>query len=62
VSDPCQSFPPWPAVHGCGGGAVIPCNYTVVVKNNCDGSTALALINTAILKLAEKTVLQVKFI
>ena len=31
--EPCQSFPPWPAVHDIGEGAFIPCDYVIQSKN-----------------------------
>jgi hypothetical protein len=39
TGEPCQSFPPWPAPYETGGGAVVPCCYTV--KTMDDGHVAL---------------------
>jgi hypothetical protein len=33
TGEPCQSFPPWPAVSEKGGGIVIPCTYAIRAKN-----------------------------
>ncbi|XP_070552299.1 uncharacterized protein [Ptychodera flava] len=55
---PRQSFPPWPAVDEKGGGALIPADYFITVSDE-HLSTAVKLVNDAIQKMAEKSVLEV---
>lgn len=47
---PVQSFPPWPAPSEKGGGAVIPCDYTLVVK---DKESVLTLLKETLEKMPE---------
>jgi hypothetical protein len=50
TGDPVQSFPPWPAPSEKGGGAVIPCDYTLVVK---DKESVLTLLKETLAKMPE---------
>lgn len=56
TGEPRPSFPPWPAPHETGGGAVIPCSYIIKCK---DVSTTTALIRNALQEMEEKTVMTV---
>ena len=58
TGDPCQSFPPWPAPQAVGGGAVIPCTYSVEVLDG-RGSEILKTISSAVARMKESSVLTV---
>ena len=58
TGDPCQSFPPWPAPQAVGGGAVIPCTYSVEVFDG-RGTEILNTISSAVARMKERSVVTV---
>ena len=57
MGDPVQSFPPWPAPSEKGGGAVIPCSYTITVKNVPE---TLELLKKTMSTMPEGSVMNIK--
>ena len=62
IGDPCQSFHPWPSVQSIGGGAVIPCQYHIGIKQGVDQALVLSKVSSAIEKMHEKSVLVINII
>lgn len=62
TGDPCLSFPPWPAPQFPGGGAVIPCEYIIKLKQGGSATTVRSGISAAVKEMAERSVLQIKII
>lgn len=61
TGDPCQSFPPWPALGDKGGGAVIPCSYHIT-SSPSKFEYNLSLLNSTLEKMPEGSVMNVSFI
>ena len=59
TGDPCQSFPPWPAPQSIGGGAVIPCLYSVKVKDGRE-KDVYKILELAVNAMKERSVLHLK--
>lgn len=57
TGDPVQSFPPWPAPNEKGGGAVIPCDFILVV---CDKDKVLTMLKETLQKMPECDVMSIE--
>ena len=57
TGDPLQSFPPWPTLQSVGGGAKIPCLYSVLVKVGRE-KEVINRIQSAVEPVRERSILK----